>query len=217
MRARILPTPAAAPGVAVLAEAARALRAGDVIGIPTDTVYGLAVDPWRPGASARIFAIKDRPEHVTLPVLVADEAQALGLAADVGPDARRLMAAWWPGPLTIVVARRPGLGAELGGDAGTIGVRCAAHAVPRALAAMVGPLATTSANPHGRPPVTGAAELADLLDGVGLVIDTGECHGAPSTVVDCSDGPVRLLRPGAVLWEQILSTVGLPGGGGRPT
>jgi L-threonylcarbamoyladenylate synthase len=215
--AQLLVTAADDPDVAVLAEAAAALRAGEVVGIPTDTVYGLAVDPWRPGASARVFAIKNRPHHIVLPVLVAGEDQALGLAAGVGPAARRLMAAWWPGPLTIVVRRRPGLDIDLGADTETIGLRCAAHAVPRALTALVGPLATTSATGHGQPPLTVASELAATLAGVALVIDTGACGGAPSTVVDCVDATPRLLRAGALSWPQILATLDLPGGDGPPT
>jgi L-threonylcarbamoyladenylate synthase len=183
--AQLLVTAADDPDVAVLAEAAAALRAGEVVGIPTDTVYGLAVDPWRPGASARVFAIKNRPHHIVLPVLVAGEDQALGLAAGVGPE--------------------------------TIGLRCAAHAVPRALTALVGPLATTSANGHGQPPLTVASELAATLAGVALVIDTGACGGAPSTVVDCVDATPRLLRAGALSWPQILATLDLPGGDGPPT
>ena len=217
MTARILATSPDAPDAAVLAEAADALRAGEVIGIPTDTVYGLAVDPWRPGAAERVFVIKRRPRRIVLPVLVADEAQALSLAAEVSADARRLMALWWPGPLTIVVARRPGLGAELGTESGTVGLRRPAHAVPVALAASVGPLATTSANAHGQPPVTGAAELAATLPGVAVVIDAGERRGAPSTVVDCSGGGLRLLRPGSITWDRVLASLGLPGGPGRPT
>jgi L-threonylcarbamoyladenylate synthase len=214
---RLLATAADDPEGAVVAEAAAALEAGEVVGIPTDTVYGLAVDPWRPGASARVFAIKHRPRHIVLPVLVGGEDQALGLATAVGAAARRLMAAWWPGPLTIVVRRRPGLGIDLGAETETIGLRCAAHAVPRALTALVGPLATTSANEHGQPPVTAASQLAATLSGVALVIDTGDCVGAPSTVVDCTHDAPRLLRAGAVSWPQILATLDLPGGAGPPT
>jgi L-threonylcarbamoyladenylate synthase len=212
--ARILAWPGDGSEEAALAAASSALRAGEVVGIPTDTVYGLAVDPWRPGATARLFAVKDRPRHVVLPILVADEAQALSLADGVGPDARRLMAAWWPGPLTVVLARRPRLDVDLGGDATTVGLRCPDHAVPRALAASVGPVATTSANRHGRPPVTTAPELADELVGVAVVIDAGECRGQPSTVVDCTAGEVRILRDGSVSREEILAT--LPGRDGRP-
>jgi L-threonylcarbamoyladenylate synthase len=116
-----------------------------------------------------------------------------------------------------VVRRRPGLEIDLGAETETIGLRCAAHAVPRALTALVGPLATTSANGHGRPPVTAASELASTLTGVALVIDTGTCGGAPSTVVDCVDGVPRLLRAGAVSWPQILATLDLPGRDGPPT
>jgi L-threonylcarbamoyladenylate synthase len=206
--ARILPAAGGSLTPEGLAEAVAALRAGEVVGIPTDTVYGLAVDPRHPGAVRRLFAVKERPLHVGLPVLVADETQALELATGVGPDARRLMTVWWPGALTIVVARRPAVGIELGGDETTVGLRCPAHPVPRALAAAVGPIATTSANRHGQPPATTAAGLAASLSGVAAVVDAGECRGEPSTVVDCTVRPMRILRHGSVPWERILASVG---------
>src|SRR3954468_12745678 len=124
-----------------------ALEAGLVVAIPTDTVYGLAADPFRPGATDRIFEAKKRPRDVELPVLVADVEQALSLCAQelVAAGARRLMERFWPGPLTLVLPRRPGLDADLGSDDLTIGVRCPAHVVARTLCARVGPLAVTSA------------------------------------------------------------------------
>jgi L-threonylcarbamoyladenylate synthase len=192
-----------------LTVAVDALRAGSVVGIPTDTVYGLAVDPSRPGAADRIFAAKGRPRTVTLPVLVADEAQALGLSVAVSPAARALMARWWPGPLTIVVDRRAGIDFDLGDEAGSIGLRCPDHPVPLALAARAGPIATTSANRHGRPPVTTAAELAATLPDVAVVVDAGTCDGAPSTVVDCRGPLPRLLRAGQVDWPAIEATIGV--------
>jgi L-threonylcarbamoyladenylate synthase len=195
--AAILATAAASPDPAVVAAARAVLAAGGVVGIPTDTVYGLAVDPWRPGAADRLFALKARPRAVTLPVLVADADGVAPLVASVPGVAVRLMAAWWPGPLTLVLDARPDLGADLGGTGATIGVRCPDHAVARALAA-AGPIATTSANRHGAPPVTSAADLAALLPGVDLVVDAGTCDGRPSTVLDCTGGEPRVLRAGAL-------------------
>ena len=166
--------------------AAEALRGGEVVVVPTDTVYGLAVVAALPGATARAFALKGRPGDVALPVLVADVDQALALAADDVPaGALRLMRRWWPGGLTVVVRRRGELGLELGGaDDETIGLRVPAHPVPLALAARVGPLAVTSANLHGSPtPVTAAGVMEHLGAGLGVVLDAGACDGAPSTVV----------------------------------
>jgi L-threonylcarbamoyladenylate synthase len=199
-----------------LAAAVGALQAGQVVGIPTDTVYGLAVDPWRAGAADRVFAAKDRPRGVELPVLVADVGQVDLLCERIPVDAARLMARFWPGGLTVVVPRRPGPGPDLGDNGTTVGVRCPDHAVPRALCGLVGPLATTSANRHGAPPATEANGVADL-PGVAVVLDGGTRAGRPSTVVDCSrPGPPVLLRAGRVAWEDIVTALGLPIGPTAP-
>lgn len=184
--------------------AVRALLAGEVIVIPTDTVYGVAVDPAQPGATGRLFAAKRRPRGVALPVLVSGPEQLAGLVAAVPPTAARLMERFWPGGLTIVLTRRPGLDLDLGGEEATIGVRCADHPVPAALCQAVGPLATTSANLHGQPTPATAAEVADELGpSVRLVVDGGACVGAPSTVVDCTGAGVRLLREGRIPWAAV--------------
>lgn len=198
------PTPAAAIDAAV-----RALRAGDVVGIPTDTVYGLAADPWHGGAADRLFLIKGRPRSVELPILVGSEAQALELATAVPDAARRLMSRWWPGALTLVLPRRPDVAADLGDEDATIGVRCPAHAVPLAICNALGPIATTSANRHGEAPVTTAKALADSLPAVRLVLDAGLCDSPASTVVDCSGETPKLLRSGGIAWEAILVTAGV--------
>ena len=196
------------PAPAVLA-AVRALAQGLPIGIPTDTVYGLAVDPFRPGATDRIFAVKRRPRDVSVPVLVSGVEQALSLATAVPAPALELMARYWPGALTIVIPARPGLGADLGDDDLTVGVRCPDHPVPLALCAAVGPLATTSANRHGEPPMTTAAELdAAFGDALALVLDGGVCAGSPSTVVDCTGEELKLLREGRIAWAEIRSAGG---------
>jgi tRNA threonylcarbamoyl adenosine modification protein (Sua5/YciO/YrdC/YwlC family) len=193
------------PPATAIKEAARALAAGDIVGIPTDTVYGLAADPFRTGASDRLFSVKRRPRSVELPVLVADRQQALDLAVAVPEPARRLMDRYWPGPLTLVLPRRPDLNADLGEDDATIGVRCPAHPVPLALCREVGPLATTSANHHGEPPVGTALELASALPGVELILDGGPCIGGPSTVVDCTGVEPRLLREGRLSWSEVMA------------
>jgi len=187
-------------------EAARALQAGDIVGIPTDTVYGLAADPFRTGAADRLFVVKRRSRDVDLPVLVADVGQALSLATAVPAIARELMDRLWPGALTIVVPRRPDLEADLGSDEATVGLRCPDHPVPLALCRAVGPLATTSANRHGEPPLTTAAEVvAAFGEAVPLVLDGGTCAGQPSTVVDCTGAEPRLLRAGSVPWSAVVS------------
>lgn len=188
-----------------VAAAASALREGDIVGIPTDTVYGLAADPWHSGAADRLFLLKGRPRTVELPVLVASEEQALELTTCVPDSARRLMERFWPGALTIVLPRRPEVAADLGEDDATIGVRCPGHPVPRALCQLAGPVATTSANRHGEPPLTNAQSLASALPGVALVLDAGPCDGEPSTVIDSTGEIPKLLRAGAIAWDAIVA------------
>ena len=196
------------PPPAAVARAVEALRDGRPLVIPTDTVYGLAADPRR---TAGLFALKARPLDVALPVLVAGVDQALALAADdLEPVVRRLMDRWWPGGLTLVVARRRGLDLDLGGpDDATIGLRLPAHPVPVALAGAIGPLAVTSANRHGQAtPATAVEVAAQLGDGASLVLDGGPCQGRASTVVSCVDGALRVLREGAVPSVDVLAEAG---------
>jgi L-threonylcarbamoyladenylate synthase len=189
-----------------LERAAHALASGQIVGVPTDTVYGLAADPFHTGAADRLFTLKRRPREVELPVLVSDEEQALSLASATPPIARRLMSRFWPGALTIILPRDPDLNADLGTDDATIGVRCPAHPVPRALCELAGPLATTSANRHGEPPLNTAAEVAATFGkAVAVVLDGGPCHGRPSTVVDCTGEEPKLLREGNISWDEVMA------------
>jgi L-threonylcarbamoyladenylate synthase len=191
------------PPQLALEEALRVLAQGRPVGIPTDTVYGLAVDPFRPGASDRLFAAKLRPREVNLPVLVSGREQVASLATAVPEGALALMERYWPGPLTLVLPSRPDLVADLGNDEATVGVRCPAHPVPRALCRAAGPLATTSANRHGQPTLVTAAEVvATFGEEVPVVLDGGPCAGLPSTVVDCTGQEPKLLREGRVPWAE---------------
>ncbi len=204
----ILPAHGDPPPKSALVEAAAALAEGFPVAIPTDTVYGLAADPSVPGATERIFQAKRRPRDVDLPVLVATPEQALTLATAVPPAALALMKRFWPGPLTVVIPRRPDLVADLGEDDATIGVRCPNHPVPRALCAKVGPLATTSANLHGEATSVTAQEVAAVFGAaVPVVLDGGPCTGSPSTVVDCTGQEPRLLREGRVSWAEVLEAL----------
>ena len=192
-----------------VARAVAALRAGDVVVLPTDTVYGLAVLPTIPGATARLFALKGRGADVPIAVLCANAAQALGLAAPnaVTGEVRRLAERLWPGPLTLVLPRRRGLAYELGEPPDTVGLRCPDDALVRAIAAPVGPIATTSANRHGRPTPATAAEVAAVFPtGLGLVLDGGPRTAPSSTVVDATGGPDRpwkVLRPGPITLADV--------------
>jgi L-threonylcarbamoyladenylate synthase len=190
--------------------AVAALRQGDIIGVPTDTVYGLAADPWHSGASDRLFLVKGRPRNVELVVFVSGTDQARELTTNLPAAAQKLMEQFWPGALTVVVPRRPEVNADLGEDDATIGLRCPAHPVPLALCRDFGPYATTSANRHGQPPLSEASELSNELSGVELVLDAGTCRGRPSTVVDATGEVLKLLREGSIGWDQMADAVGLP-------
>jgi L-threonylcarbamoyladenylate synthase len=187
------------PSRQVVARAAAALQAGEVVVLPTETVYGLAALPAVPGATARLFALKGRSADVPLAVLCADATQALALADRPDERVHQVAERYWPGPLTLVLRRRPGLGYELGEPADTIGVRCPDHALVQAVAREVGPIATTSANRHGEPTPETAAEVAAVFgEGVALVLDGGPCAGVPSTVLDAVSEQWKLLRRGEV-------------------
>jgi L-threonylcarbamoyladenylate synthase len=188
--------------------AVKALSGGDIIGLPTDTVYGLAADPFHTGASDRLFRLKGRPRSIELPVLVGSEAQALALSTAVPSSARRLMRRYWPGPLTLVLPRRPDLEADLGEEDATIGIRCPAHPVPLAVCEQIGPIATTSANRHKEPALTTAKEVSESLGAeLALVLDAGLCDGLPSTVVDCTGESPKVLREGRLSSQEIAAAL----------
>jgi len=202
----VIPALGDPPPPAAVAEAARALSDGWPVGIPTDTVYGLAVDPFQPGATDRVFEAKRRSRDLILPVLVAGLDQACMLADVLPEGALALMDRFWPGPLTVVVRGRPGSTADLGDGDGTVGVRCPAHPVARAVCVAAGPLATTSANLHGGAPLVTAGEVASAFGAaVPVVLDGGPCTGHPSTVVDCTTPSLRLLRQGAVAFNEVVA------------
>lgn len=184
----------------VVERAAKALLGGGLVVVPTETVYGLAALASDPDATRALFDRKGRGADVPVAVLCADAEQAMALTQAAPPLAHDLAARHWPGPLTLVLPRRRGLGWVLGEPTDTIGLRCPDHDLIRALAARVGPIATTSANRHGLPTPASAAEAADqLLGAVDLVVDGGALTGTPSTVVDLTGDAPRVLRQGAVV------------------
>lgn len=195
-------------------EVAAALEAGGVVVLPTDTVYGLVALASDPSATARVFALKQRTEGVPLAVLCASTDQALALAAEPhDPAVRAVARRWWPGPLTLVLPRRPGVALELGEPATTIGLRVPDDELVRAVAERVGPVAATSANRHGDPVVATAAEARQTFGGaVALIVDGGRLAERSSTVIDATTSPWRLLRDGPIPAEDIFAT-GLDGAG----
>jgi L-threonylcarbamoyladenylate synthase len=188
------------------AAAVRILRGGGVVALPTDTVYGIAVDLSVAGGIERLFEAKRRPPDRAIMLLLADAGQAPGLA-EWPPAAAVLADAFWPGGLTLVLLQRHGvaLPTVLTGGRPTIGLRVPDHPSPRALAAGVGPLPVTSANVSGLPEAGTAAEiLAQIGDAIDLILDGGPSRGGPaSTVVDCTESIPRILRVGAVAPEDV--------------
>lgn len=187
-----------------VARTAAVLRAGGVVVLPTDTVYGLAALPGIAGATSRIFDLKGRSATVPMAVLCASAIDALGLAGELSPSARHLAEAHWPGPLTLVLPRRGDLRWDLGEPATTIGVRCPDDPFVRAVTAEVGPIAATSANRHGQPTPSDAEDAAAALTGpVDLVVDGGPLPGSASTVVDATGDPLRVLREGPIAIDDV--------------
>ncbi|MDX6766004.1 MAG: L-threonylcarbamoyladenylate synthase [Candidatus Methylacidiphilales bacterium] len=194
-----------------MARAVAALRAGACIGLPTETVYGLAGDGFNPQAVARIFEIKQRPTFDPLILHVPDAAGLERVAADVPPLALKLMARFWPGPLTLVLPRRPEVPDLVTSGMDTVAVRCPAHPVAQqVLRAFGGPLAAPSANPFGRlSPTTAEAVETELGNDLALVLDGGACiRGIESTIIDCTGTRPVLLRHGAIAQEEIEEVTG---------
>lgn len=206
MSARIIPASAADD---CMEAAAEVLRSGEVLALPTDTVYGLGVDAADADAVQKLFAMKGRPADRQIAVLVAD-MDAVERIAELTDEARRLAREFWPGPLTLVARRRhdePGKGCSGLGGSPTVGVRLPDCDLVRGLAAQ-GPLAVTSANLHGEPTPATARELARLFPGLRLVIDGGALPGAASTVVDVTGSAPVVLREGPVTAARIAATAG---------
>ena len=197
-------------------DAVELLRAGGIVAVPTDTVYGIAADMALPDAIERLCAAKGRPPEKAVAVLLADAAQAAEHGV-LNPAATLLAERFWPGGLTLVLPVRPEarLPRVLAGGAPTIGVRVPDHPTPRALAAVLGPLPTTSANRSGEADARDAHEILERLgDSLALVLDGGPIRGGPaSTVVDCTLEWPSILREGAIPSASIaaaLTEAGLP-------
>jgi L-threonylcarbamoyladenylate synthase len=193
------------PDQGMLREAAAILARGGIVAYPTDTLYGLAVDPRNEAAVRALFAVKGRAPGEAIPLIAATEAQARQAGA-FGPGEAALAAGLWPGPLTIVVPASPLMSRLLSGERGTLGVRVPAHRVARDLAAAFGGCITaTSANRSGRPPAaTADAVAAAFHEGVDMLLDAGPVAGGPpSTLVEIAGGRPLLQRAGAVPWDRV--------------
>jgi L-threonylcarbamoyladenylate synthase len=197
----ILTIDAATPDVRTLGRAGAVVRQGGLVAFPTESFYGLGVDALDPSAVERVFETKGRPATSPLLVLVDGVAMVEGLAAEVLPGARELMARHWPGPLTLVLRAAPHVPAALTAGCGTIGVRMPGHPVALGLVGAVGAAITApSAHPSGEAPATTAAQVrAYFADALDVILDGGTTAGGTgSTVADCTAWPPRVLRQGPV-------------------
>ena len=193
-----------------LEQAVKEIQSGGVVMIPTDTLYGLAVDPRNRNAIERLFTVKGRAPSNAVAMICADLEQVereFGLLSDLAKELSRL---FWPGPLTMVIdgnnlMKKNGISLD-----GSVGVRVPSHPVARALAHAVGhPITATSANRSGeRAPQAVTEASKTILESVGLILDAGELIGGlPSTIVDVRTKPVRLVRVGAIPWKDVLNSV----------
>lgn len=186
---------------ALLEEAKGLLNAGQVVALPTETFYALAVHPWQEQALKHLFALKERPPHKPVLLLVADPEMLPLLVSHIPETAAVLIRAFWPGPLTLVLPARPHLSDWLTANTGTVGVRQPRHEVTCRLIHYLGaPVTGTSANRNGQPPLLGSTEVdREFGKAVPLIVDAGPCPGGkPSTIVDLTLDPPRLVRFGAV-------------------
>jgi L-threonylcarbamoyladenylate synthase len=187
-----------------IAEAVYVLRGGGLVAFPTDTVYGVGTCAFDAQAVERLYAAKERPPGKAIAILLARSQDVDLVAQEVPPVGRRLAAQFWPGPLTLVLARRAALPDVLASGGATVAVRVPDHPLARALiSALAAPLAATSANLSGQPdPVSADEVLAQLGGRIDLVLDGGPCPGGkPSTVIDLTVQPPALLRPGPIEWR----------------
>jgi L-threonylcarbamoyladenylate synthase len=199
-----------------IAACARQISAGGLVGLPTETVYGLAADADNPQAVAKIFTAKGRPSDHPLIVHVADARGVAHFADAVPAFANQLIATFWPGPLTLILPRRDGVAAAAAGGQNSIGLRCPSHPVAHALLVALrdGPhpvwgLAAPSANQFGRVSPTTALHVQSEFDNDLMILDGGACQvGIESTIIDCTRGGPVLLRPGSITRAQVEQVCG---------
>ena len=182
---------------------------GDLVVLPTDTVYGIAADAFKPWSVTALLNAKGRGRNTPPPVLVGSRQTLDGLVFSLPREARDLVEAFWPGALTVVVEHAPTLQWDLGDTYGTVAVRMPLHPVALEVLQRTGPLAVSSANRTGLPPAVTAAEARDQLGfAVATYLEAGPCSDPiPSTIVDCSRNLPRVLRDGAIPFEKLRDVV----------
>ena len=186
--------------------AAEVIAAGGVVALPTDTLYGLAADPFRADAVARLFAVKGRASERALPLIAADLEQIVSHLGSLPPMGRCLAEKFWPGPLTLLIGAPAALAADVTGGTGRVGVRVPAQNRCRACRR---PLTATSANLSGEPPSSDPDEVERTIGArIDLLLDAGRAPGGqPSTIVDVTGSAPRLVRAGALRWDEVQACV----------
>ena len=200
-----------APQRDAVQEAAKWIRNGGVVALPTDTLYGLAADPFQSDAVARVFMVKGRDAGRALPLIAADVDQIAARLGPLSPAAERLAAKFWPGPLTLLVPAPVALVREVTGGSGRVGVRVPDDDIARAICrAADRPITATSANRSGQPATADPEEVERTLGkDIDLLVDAGPTRGGPpSTVVDLTGTTPKLVRAGAVPWSEIQAWLG---------
>jgi L-threonylcarbamoyladenylate synthase len=188
-----------------------AVSSGDLVVLPTDTVYGIGADAFKAWSVTNLLNTKGRGRHMPPPVLVGSRHTLDGLVLRLPPVARDLVEAFWPGALTIVVEQAPSLQWDLGDTGGTVAVRMPLHPVALEVLRKTGPMAVSSANLTGQPAATTAAEAREQLSyKVSVYLEAGECpNPVPSTIVDVTGDTPRLLRAGAISLDQLREVAGM--------
>ena len=184
------------------------LLSGGLVAFPTDTVYGIGSLAFHEKAIESIYVAKDRPMEKAIPVLIGDSPDLIQVAEEVPIFAMRLIARFWPGPLTVLLPKKSTLPEAISATA-TVGVRVPNHDIARALLRLAGPMAVTSANISGKESPRTAQEVFAQLNGrIAMIIDGGETPGGiPSTLVDCTGHEIQVLREGPISKEQLLNTI----------
>ena len=193
------------------AQAAAILREGGLVGIPTETVYGLGANGLDPQAVARIFAAKGRPQDNPLILHIPEASWLERYCQSIPERAWALAEAFWPGPLTLILPRKPEVPDAVTAGLDTVGMRCPAHPLCRAIIRLAGvPVAAPSGNTSGRPSPTTAQHMLEDMDGkIDAIVDGGPCTvGVESTILDLTETTPRLLRPGGITLEQLKSVLG---------
>jgi L-threonylcarbamoyladenylate synthase len=191
--------------------AVTAAQHGNLVVLPTDTVYGIGADAFTPSAVSTLLAAKGRGRNLPPPVLVGSVRAASALTESLGPYGQDLIDEFWPGALTLVFRASPSLKWDLGDTFGTVAVRMPLHPIALELLRRTGPMAVSSANTHARPAATTAAEAqAQLGEGVSVYLDGGPCaDNVPSTIIDLTGTVPRVLRAGVVTTDQLRKVVPL--------